>query len=1830
MLGLTSMNQPLRRSLGWLLLGAFAFAVAWNLLPPARPPWASAPTPELTAAAVAPGRETNTPPNAATGWNRWRAQLPAAKSAIEDVTEWPAQRGVPFEAFREWQARYRAAADNAGLEAEGVARARDRRAAMARWIERDPEFALAQAVGPDVRRGLPAAVRAELEQLIDARGHYSVMVRCGSQVRVDQQFVRQARIGEAVYMAFVYGRRYNQMTKFDVPLHGVALDGKLALHESPVRQLEPLEAQDQGLDPQAIHLETGGQVRRAMSAPDAFAIEAGLKQREAGRGPYTAAMGGTAPLPPGTMAFPPSAGWTLGVKRFLVIRVDFSDNPGGPFDFQTGQIITPATISAVMNAVNQFYQENSQGQTSIQTTILPAVLRMPQTQTAYNALTPDDLRTDMLAAALQYDQANGNTGLYDPATYDLDNVVFSNMTGPNWQFGGLASVGAKAMWVNAEYDLRILAHETGHNYGLRHANRWDVTGTDPIDPSGTHNEYGDDYDMMGSDFANRPVHFNDWFKSYLGWLNASQWRTAPTGGVYRLFRHDHTNASGIRSITTGQQSDRAYWLGYRHDLTNYTANSSGATNFLANGVEIRWGMQASGLTNDMDGNGSRLLNFTPATANFTRHPLPVGQTFTDPAFNLSITPLSVGGTSPNEFIDLNISYTTPVVSITQGPTNLTVFAGSTVSFDVTVTGAGPISYQWTYNGVNIPGATSSNLTLLNVTTNMGGTYLVRVTNPGGTVPSSPAILTVLPAPQAPVIILPPQSLAVSVGSNATFSVSANGTAPLLYQWFFNGAFIAGETNPSLALINVGYPQEGSYVVRVQNSFGITNSPAATLTVSSLGPVAHWKFDETPGSTVAADSVGNFPGTLSPFGAGFVPGGRAGNALSLDLTANGLVNFGNNLMLGASNFAVSAWIKTAPGDTNGFGNFVSKHDANFADGYILGLNHTAVANGLDKAYFFAGTRTIPGSFGVVDVAVSTNSVNDGNWHHVVGVYQPSGNTTIYVDGAPAEGSIVSSPIVANAVPFLVGGVTVGVTPTAMYSGLVDDVQVYNRALSDAEIDFLFQNPGQEINGAPFVVTPPLSTSVVLGGSVTFTATVSGTAPFTYQWRRNGTAISGATGPSLTLNNVQTNQGGAYTLRVDNALGFAISAGATLTVLVPPFITGQPTNRTVLAGSNVTFAVTAGGTPPFSYQWRFNGGDISGATAPSLLVPNAQISNAGLYSVLVANPYGSALSSNAVLTVNSPPVISSQPGSCVASVAAPASFTVVVVGTPPFFYQWRFNGVPIAGATGSTYSISGVVGAHAGAYSVAVTNTFGFITSASATLTTLPVRVYSPWGATGGGSGSDVGNAVAVDANGNAFVAGYFTGMATFGTNQLLSAGVQDGFVAKYNAAGQVLWVRRLGGTGYDAVNAVAVDPGGNCYVAGTFEGIATFGSTSLTNTSAASFADAFVAKFDAGGTNVWARRLGVAAVGDFATAVALDGAGNVFIAGQSTLATFNSVALTNLGRVFVAKYDNAGNAQWARKAGGGSAGQFDQATGLAADAAGNVYLAGVFASATANFDGGVALANRGGFDAFLARFNAAGSLQWVQQVGGTQDDRANGVAVDSAGNAYLVGEFTGTLQLPGTNLVTATTDQNLFVARFTPAGTVDWARQAGGTLQDSARAVTVDRNDNVFIAGYFSGSAVFGSDTLVSVASTFDAFLARLDTNGTFAFAQQAGGGDLGGDFGLGVAVDANGNALLTGYFNGASALGSSTAASTGGEDVFLTRFNAFAGDAPPALGAVPAAGKLRLSWPLGSSSFILQVAPDLRPQSWTDAVGVLGVENSELAMTNQVTLTNRFFRLRKP
>jgi endonuclease/exonuclease/phosphatase family metal-dependent hydrolase len=166
---------------------------------------------------------------------------------------------------------------------------------------------------------------------------------------------------------------------------------------------------------------------------------------------------------------------------------------------------------------------------------------------------------------------------------------------------------------------------------------------------------------------------------------------------------------------------------------------------------------------------------------------------------------------------------------------------------------------------------------------------------------------------------------------------------------------------------------------------------------------------------------------------------------------------------------------------------------------------------------------------------------------------------------------------------------------------------------------------------------------------------------------------------------------------------------------PSITTQPQSQTVSPGSNVTFTVTASGTAPLTYQWLFNGTNISGATTNPFILPNAQFTNAGNYSVTVTNIAGSITSSNAFLTVsNTPPTITTQPQSQTVSIGSSPAFSVIAGGTAPLSFQWLLGGTNISGATTNTYTRSNVQTNDAGNYSVIVTNIAGSVTSSVATL------------------------------------------------------------------------------------------------------------------------------------------------------------------------------------------------------------------------------------------------------------------------------------------------------------------------------------------------------------------------------------------------------------------------------------------------------------------------------------------------------------------------------------
>ena len=260
--------------------------------------------------------------------------------------------------------------------------------------------------------------------------------------------------------------------------------------------------------------------------------------------------------------------------------------------------------------------------------------------------------------------------------------------------------------------------------------------------------------------------------------------------------------------------------------------------------------------------------------------------------------------------------------------------------------------------------------------------------------------------------------------------------------------------------------------------------------------------------------------------------------------------------------------------------------------------------------------------------------------------------------------------------------------------------------------LIQEAGTNI--PPSVIVQPADQVVAVGGTATFQILADGTPPLSYQWSFNNSDVTGATNSALVLANVQLSDSGTYAVVVSNAFGTQQSSNVTLLVGEAPAIVSQPTSTTVRVGDAVTFAVTATGTAPLQYQWTKSGSNVLGATDSSLVLTNLQLSDAGSYAVQVSNLFGSASSSNAVLTVGLPPVITMQPTNLAIAVGGVATFEVLADGTTPLGYQWSFNGTNLLEETNSALVVTNVQPTDAGSYAVAVSNPFGSEQSSNALL------------------------------------------------------------------------------------------------------------------------------------------------------------------------------------------------------------------------------------------------------------------------------------------------------------------------------------------------------------------------------------------------------------------------------------------------------------------------------------------------------------------------------------
>jgi hypothetical protein len=317
--------------------------------------------------------------------------------------------------------------------------------------------------------------------------------------------------------------------------------------------------------------------------------------------------------------------------------------------------------------------------------------------------------------------------------------------------------------------------------------------------------------------------------------------------------------------------------------------------------------------------------------------------------------------------------------------------------------------------------------------------------------------------------------------------------------------------------------------------------------------------------------------------------------------------------------------------------------------------------LSYQWFFNGTNII-GATSTALTLISVQPSNSGNYNALV--TNTSGSVTsaaalltvsiaptiltqpvaqVVVAGNTAIFSVTASGVPTPTVQWQFNGTNIAGASSSSYTNnntQPANAGAYRAAITNVAGGLVSSNAMLIVQAPPSIVVAPSNQTLVVGTDAPFSVTATGTAPLYYQWYFNGTNIPGATSNVLTIASAQPGNAGNYTVGVTNSVGAATSPPATLNILTPASIVTPPASRTVISGSNATFTVTATGTAPLNYQWKFNGTNLSGKTTTSLIVSHARPEDAGQYVVTVDNTYGSDHSDPAILTVLSArPVISS---------------------------------------------------------------------------------------------------------------------------------------------------------------------------------------------------------------------------------------------------------------------------------------------------------------------------------------------------------------------------------------------------------------------------------------------------------------------------------------------------------------------------------------------------------------------------------------------------------------
>ena len=700
------------------------------------------------------------------------------------------------------------------------------------------------------------------------------------------------------------------------------------------------------------------------------------------------------------------------------------------------------------------------------------------------------------------------------------------------------------------------------------------------------------------------------------------------------------------------------------------------------------------------------------------------------------------------YYGLTMSAATAAPTLTNQPSSTSVTAGNAVSFTVAASGTSPFTYQWKKDGTAITGATSAIYTINAVATSDAGSYTVVVTNSVGAATSTAATLTVTAVITAPTVTTPTHTsitaTTATLGGNVTTDGGATITArgvvyaltsvnatPRLGGSGVTNVAATGTTgtftvNVTGLMGNSAY----TYAAYATNNVGTTYSALGTMSTSTesgefkyvLGDnnqVMILEYLGDGGAVSIPSSIGGYPVTSIGTQAFIFSTRITSIIIPSGVTSIGESAFSNCIKLSSV---------TIPGSVTSIGKSAFSSCSSLTS-VVIPNGVTSIARSTFEFCDRLASVTIPGS---------VTSIGESAFDYcsaLTSISLPSGLTSI------AEAAFYGcSKLTSLTIPSRV--TLIGHAAFMNCYGLKTIEFLGNAPAASAQSFFNVTAPGTYQNGttgwtskfyglnmsvssvAPSFKSQPTGVTINQGQNATFSVAVEGTSPFTYQWKKDGAAITGATDVTLRLVNVTSGQAGNYSVVVTNASGAVTSSAAVLTVNTPLTLTSNPTSRTAAIGDTLApaFSVTATAASgvTLTYQWRKDGVNILGATRATLDLTAIKATDFGTYSVTISSPTGTLTSTGAVLSRAADPVvapvITRDPSSVTINPGSSLILSVAATGSPAPTYQWQFNGVSIPGANAATLVLTDVIAAQAGTYNVVATNTGGTATSKSATVAT----------------------------------------------------------------------------------------------------------------------------------------------------------------------------------------------------------------------------------------------------------------------------------------------------------------------------------------------------------------------------------------------------------------------------------------------------------------------------------------------------------------------------------